>query len=152
VEAKMADVGKHFLKDVRTMQEEMDLLFDHFYRMKQFPILASRRLWRPPTDVLETENEVVITMEVAGMSQQDFSIALNENLLTISGNRKFHPGNDKAFFRNMEINSGEFERNFQLPESIDPEGVSATYRQGFLIIRIGKRVDKKSKPKEIKVE
>jgi len=133
----MADLGKHFLKDVRTMQEEMDLLFDHFYRMKQFPILASRRLWRPPTDVLETENEVIITMEVAGI---------------ISGCRKFHPTNHKAFYRNMEINSGEFERNFQLPESIDPEGVSATYRQGFLVINVDKRIDKKSKPKEIKVE
>ncbi len=86
------------------------------------------------------------------MSQEDFSIALNDNLLTISGSRKFHLANDKAFYRNMEVNSGEFERNFQLPESIDPEGVSATYRQGFLIIRIKKRVDKKSRPKEIKVE
>lgn len=148
----MADLEKHFLKDVRRMQEEMDLLFDHFYRMKQFPILASRRLWRPPTDVLETDAEVVITMEVAGMSQEDFSIALNDNLLTISGTRKPHPANDKALYRNMEINSGEFERNFELPDSIDPEGVSATYRAGFLVVTITKRVDKKSKTREIKVE
>ena len=70
----MDDFKKDFLKDVKHIQEEMDLLFDHFYKMRHSPVLTSRRLWRPPTDVFETEKEMVVLLEMAGMRQKDFSI------------------------------------------------------------------------------
>jgi HSP20 family protein len=144
------DIKKNILKDVKRIQEEMDLLFDHFYKIRHSPLLTSKRLWRPPTDVFETENEVVILMELAGMKQKDFSIALQDNILTIKGDRKERSWPEKMTYRNMEINYGMFERNIYLPEDINPKEVSANYQDGYLVIKILKK--KRKKGKEIKIE
>lgn len=144
------DIKKDILKDVKRMQEEMDLLFDHFYKIRHSPVLTAKRLWRPPTDVFETPNEVVILVEVAGMKQKDFSITLSENILTIRGDRKEKAQLTRTTYRNMEINYGIFERNIYLPEDVDPKGVSANYKDGYLEIKVSKK--KKKKGKEIKIE
>jgi HSP20 family protein len=144
------DIKKNILKDVKRIQEEMDLLFDHFYKIRHSPLLTSKRLWRPPTDVFETENEVVILMELAGMKQKDFSITLQDNILTIKGDRKERSWPEKMTYRNMEINYGMFERNIYLPEDINPKEVSANYQDGYLVIKILKK--KRKKGKEIKIE
>jgi HSP20 family protein len=148
----MDDLKKDFLKDVRHIQEEMDLLFDHFYKMRHSPVLTSRRLWRPPTDVFETENEVVVLLEIAGMRQKDFSITLSDDVLTVKGERNEKAEPSKTGYRNKEINFGMFERNIYLPENLDPEDINASYRGGFLEIIIKKKKGKKSKAKEIKIE
>jgi HSP20 family protein len=148
----MDDSKKDFLKDVRHIQEEMDLLFDHFYKMRHSPVLTSRRLWRPPTDVFETENEVVVLLEIAGMRQKDFSITLSDDILTVKGERNEKAEPSKIGYRNKEINFGMFERNIYLPENLDPEDINASYREGFLEIIIKKKKGRKSKAKEIKIE
>ncbi|HVP36142.1 MAG TPA: Hsp20/alpha crystallin family protein [Terriglobales bacterium] len=148
----MDDFKKDFFKDVRHIQEEMDLLFDHFYKMRHSPVLTSKRLWRPPTDVFETEGEVVILLEVAGMKQKDFSITLSDDILTVKGERKEKIDPSITSFRNKEINFGMFERNIYLPENINPEEIAAAYKDGFLEITIKKRRGKKGKAKEIAIE
>lgn len=148
----MDDLKKDFLKDVRHIQEEMDLLFDHFYKMRHSPVLTSRRLWRPPTDVFETENDVVVLLEIAGMRQKDFSITLSDDILTVKGERNERTEPSKIGYRNKEINFGMFERNIYLPEDLDPEGINASYREGFLEIIIKKKKSRKIKAKEIKIE
>jgi HSP20 family protein len=146
----MGDFKKDILKDVKRIQEEMDLLFDHIYKVRYSPVLTAKRLWRPPTDVFETESEVVILSEVAGMKRSDFSITLSENILTIKGERKERAHPSRTYYRNMEINYGMFERNIYLPEDVDPKAISANYRNGYLEIRIQKKKIKKGK--EIKIE
>jgi HSP20 family protein len=148
----MDDLKKDILKDVRRIQEEMDLLFDHFYKIRHSPVLTAKRLWRPPTDVLETENQVVVLVEVAGMTQKDLNVTLSDNVLVIRGDRREKALAQKAFYRNMEINYGTFERNIYLPESVDPQNVRAEYRDGFLEIRLEKKEGKRSKAEEIKIE
>jgi HSP20 family protein len=146
----MSDFKKDILKDVKRIQEEMDLLFDHFYRTRHSPVLTAKRLWRPPTDVFETESEVVILSEVAGMKRSDFSISLSNNILTLKGERKEESCQSRTHYRNMEINYGMFERNIYLPEDVDPNGISANYRNGYLEIKVQKK--KRKKGKEIKIE
>ena len=148
----MDDFKKDFLKDVRHIQEEMDLLFDHFYKMRHSPVLTSKRLWRPPTDVFETESEVIVLLEIAGMKQKDFSITLSDDILTVKGERKEKTEPSITSFKNKEINFGMFERNIYLPENIDPEEIAAAYKEGFLEITIKKRKGKKAKVKEIEIE
>jgi HSP20 family protein len=148
----MDDLGKNILKDVRRIQEEMDLLFDHFYKIRYSPVLTAKRLWRPPTDVFETEHQVVVLMEIAGMKQQDLNVTLSDNVLVIRGDRQEKASAHKTFYRNMEINYGMFERNIYLPEAIDPQNVRAEYREGFLEIRLDKKKGKRSETKEIKIE
>ena len=148
----MDDLKKGILKDVRRIQEEMDLLFDHFYKIRHSPLLTAKRLWRPPTDVFETEDQVVVVAEIAGMKQKDVNVTFSNNVLVIRGERKARALAHKTFYRKMEINYGTFERNIYLPEVIDPKSVKADYRDGFLEIRLDKKKGKSSKAKEIKIE
>jgi HSP20 family protein len=148
----MDDFKKAILKDVRRIQEEMDLLFDHFYKIRHSPVLTAKRLWRPPIDVFETENQVVILVEIAGMKKKDLNVTLTDNVLVIRGDRQEKTLAHKTFYRNMEINYGMFERNIYLPESIDPDSVRAEYQDGYLEIRLDKKEGKRSKAKEIKIE
>lgn len=148
----MNDLKKDILKDVRRIQEEMDLLFDPFYKIRHSPVLTAKRLWRPPTDVFETEDQVVVLVEIAGMKQKDLNVIISDNVLIIRGDRHEKTLAHKTFYRNMEINYGMFERNIYLPESTEPQDVRAEYRDGFLEIRLDKKEGKRSKTKEIKIE
>lgn len=148
----MDDIKKDILKDVRRIQEEMDLLFDHFYKIRHSPILTAKRLWRPPTDVFETENHVVVLMEIAGMRQKDLNVTLSDNVLVIRGDRQERTMSHKTFYRNMEINYGTFERNIYLPESTDSENVKAEYKNGFLEIKLDKKEGKRSEVRDVKIE
>lgn len=144
--------GEDILKDVRRIQEEMDLLFDHFYKLRHSPVLTARRIWRPPTDVFETDEEIVVLMEIAGMRQPDLSVTLFRDVLIIRGERKEKTPSGKTVYQNMEINHGPFERTIRVHEPIDPDNIKATYKAGFLEIRIPKKQGKDSREQEIKIE
>ena len=102
-------------------------------------------VWRPPTDVYETEEAIVIRVEIAGMREQDFSVALEDRTLTIRGVRS-DPTERRAFYQ-MEIPFGEFSTEVELPAPIVNEGVEAVYRDGFLLITLPK-----ARPQHIQVE
>lgn len=148
----MADFKKDIFRDMRKIQEEMDVLFDHFYKVRHSPVLTTRRLWRPPTDVIETVNEVIILVEIGGMKQKDLNISLSDKTLVIRGERKEKEVKDISCYRSMEINYGMFERNIYLPETADTKSISATYKDGFLEIKINKEEAQKLKGKQIKIE
>jgi len=132
----MSDFKKDLMQDMRQMQEEMDLLFDQLSNWRKTP--ASNRLWRPPTDVWETDSEVVVLVELAGMKLSDVTLTLKENILTVKGDRQPRFAREDCCFRNMEISRGRFERNIFLPETIDPDGIKARYREGFLEVTVPK--------------
>jgi HSP20 family protein len=142
----MADFKKDIFRDMRKIQEEMDILFDHFYKVRHSPVLTARRLWRPPTD------EVIILVEVGGMKQKDLSISLADKILVIRGERKERDIKNISGYRSMEINYGMFERNIYLPDVVDTGSIKANYKDGLLEIRINKKKDEKIKGKQIKVE
>jgi len=148
----MDDFKKDILKDVHRIQEEMDLLFDHFYKLRHSPVLTDRRIWRPPTDVFETEEEIVVRMEIAGMKQQDLHVTLSCDLLIIRGERRGKASTGKTVYQNMEINCGPFERNIRLSEPMDPDNIKATYKDGFLEIKIPQRQGKITQAKETIIE
>jgi len=148
----MDDFKKDILKDVRRIQEEMDLLFDHFYKLRHSPVLTARRIWRPPADVFETETEIVILMEIAGMKHRDLNVTLSHDVLIIRGERKGKSSTGRTVYQNMEINYGPFERNIRLHEPIDQDNIRAVYRDGFLEIRIPKKRGKTSEAREIQIE
>jgi len=101
-------------------------------------------IWRPPTDVFETEDAIVIRVEIAGMREQDFSVALEARTLTIRGVRS-DPTGRRAFYQ-MEIPFGEFSTEVELPAPIVSESVEAVYRDGFLQITLPK-----ARPQHIQV-
>jgi HSP20 family protein len=94
------------------------------------------KIWRPPTDVYETDDCVVVKVEIAGMEEDDFSISLDAKRLIISGIRRDPAA--KLGYQQMEILYGHFETDVHLPRAIDADQIEATYRNGFLHIRLPK--------------
>jgi HSP20 family protein len=89
-------------------------------------------IWTPPTDVYETAENLVIKVEVAGMREEDFEVAVENQLLKIVGNRPDR--NERRAYHQMEIRFGKFEIAVGLPDTIDLEGAVAEYKDGFLMI------------------
>ena len=100
--------------------------------------------WRPPTDVYESEETLVVRVEIAGMREEDFAIQLNGRILTIRGARQDLP--ERRAFHQMEIRFGEFSIDLELPFQIDSEQVQATYSNGFLRVQLPK-----ARPRQIPI-
>jgi len=103
----------------------------------------------PPVDIYEDEHSVQLKLEVPGIDQKDLDVKVENNVLTVSGERKFEKEEKEENFRRLERRYGSFTRSFTLPNTVNPEDVSADYNNGVLKIRLGKRAE--AKPKQIKV-
>ena len=90
--------------------------------------------WKPPTDVFELEDVILVRVEIAGMKEEDFSISYHKTLLNLKGFRK----DDLPIrsFQQMEIIFSEFNYNVQIPQPIDSQKISAEYKEGFLLISL----------------
>ena len=89
-------------------------------------------VWTPPTDVYETEANLIVKVEVAGMREENFEVVVEEQVLLIRGNRTDQ--NERRAYHQMEIRSGKFEIAIGLPSGIDLDQASAQYNQGFVAI------------------
>lgn len=101
-------------------------------------------LWRPATDLFEMEDRYVVRVEVAGMSEKDFSISMDENVLSIRGTRP--DSGERRAFHQMEIQYGDFITQVELPTNIERDRVEAEYQDGFLRV-----VLPKAQPKQIRI-
>jgi HSP20 family protein len=126
------------MKDIRYLQETMERLLSDFSSLKTPLVLAKESVWRPLTDVYETDRELVIRMDVAGMDQQDFDLTLSGRVLTIRGVRRDPTPTAKKHFHKMEISLGPFERNIEVPARLQISSLEAHYDNGYLLVRIGK--------------
>ncbi len=102
-------------------------------------------VWSPPTDMYETEDNFVVRVEIAGMREEDFEVAVENNILMISGNRT--DLNERRGYHQMEIRFGKFEIAVEIPVPVEIESAVAEYKDGFLLILLPK-----TNPKQVKVE
>lgn len=93
-------------------------------------------VWRPPTDVYETEENVIVKMEIAGMRDEDIEVAVHDDILVVSGERSDSP--ERKAYHQMEIPFGKFSVAIELPAQVEIEQATAEYRDGFLTIRLPK--------------
>lgn len=103
---------------------------------RQWSVSYPGRMWRPPTDVYETRDALVVRMEIAGMSEDDFDITFADGRLTVRGVR--HDREEKLGYHQMEIPYGEFGAEIHLAIPIRAEAITASYQNGFLIITLPK--------------
>ncbi len=115
------------------------------YMIVNWRVTSRPRAWRPPTDVYEHDDRFIVRVEIAGMNENDFSISLDQNVLTIKGARAEDTSERRAYHQ-MEINFGEFATAVEIQVPIDPERVRAEYSNGFLIVTLPK-----AQPKIIKI-
>jgi HSP20 family molecular chaperone IbpA len=138
------------LDDIERMEVEMDRLFDEVIPPRRWLPLRHIRTWRPPTDVYETDNCVVVKVEIAGMKEGDFTISLSSRNLVITGARhdpvaevqastlRAEPQGEALSYQQMEIRYGEFKTEVYLPWAIVGDKIEATYENGFLKVILPK--------------
>lgn len=103
----------------------------------------------PPVDIYSDEQSLILKLEVPGVNEQDLNVSVENNTLTIQGERKFEKEEKEENFHRIERRYGSFSRTFKLPSTIDADKVEASYDKGILKITLGKKAE--AKPRQIKV-
>jgi HSP20 family protein len=135
-------------REVATLQDRMNRMFnDQFGALTRDESLTGSFV--PPVDVYEDENSIQVRLEVPGVEEKDIDIQLENNVLTIRGERKFEKEEKEENFHRIERRYGSFTRSFTMPSTVNPEAVQADYDKGVLKIQLPKRAE--AKPKQIKV-
>jgi HSP20 family protein len=124
------------------------LFEDAFSRMLSEP--SSNRPWSPSVDIYETENELVLKADLPDVDQKNIDVRVENQTLTISGERNFEKQESAKGYHRIERNYGQFSRSFAVPQTFDTEKISAGYRNGVLTVTLPKK--EAAKPKQIKVE
>ncbi len=130
--------------------DELEVYFNEVAHGRPVGFVGSLK-WKPPTDVYETEDAVVVHMDIAGMRAGDFHVELADSILTISGERLARR-EGKRHYHAMEIQIGPFERRLRIPAPVDPDSVHASYEAGFLEVRLRKVTPRRSGTHSVKVE
>jgi HSP20 family protein len=147
----MLELRRDWSELVINLQREMEQLMDDFATRKPPVVRFSPRTWEPSVDVYETENEVVILIELAGVKEDEIEVAVDNKIVTIRGDRKDIKRGIRRTYSQMEILWGPFERNIPLTTNVDVSQVKAYYESGFLEIVLPKLNDDKYRQVNIKV-
>src|ERR1700676_392175 len=136
-------------REFTTLQDRMNRLFrDSFGPEAQDQSLATSG-FAPPVDVYEDEHNITLKIEVPGIDEKDIDVRIENNTLTVHGERKFEKEEKEENFRRVERQYGSFTRSFNLPNTVDHENVQADYDKGVLKVKLAKKAE--AKPKQIKV-
>ena len=136
-------------RDLMTMQDRMTRLFDEtLSRLLKEEV--PQRVWSPPVDILEREDEVVLKVDLPEMNQNEIEIKVEEDTLIIQGERKFIKETSSVNYLQIERPYGTFQRTFAVPRMIDRERIKAAYKDGVLQVVLPKR--REAHPKQIVVE
>jgi HSP20 family protein len=137
-------------RELAHMQHRINRIFGNAYRDSDD--VLSRGDWMPPVDIFENENhEIVLKAELPGIKREDIDIRVENNLLTIRGERKReHETKDEAYHR-VERTYGAFSRSFSLPSSVDTEHVNADFKDGVLTVTLPAREEAKPRQVQVKV-
>jgi HSP20 family protein len=129
------------VRELNTIQSEMNRLFNTFFDSPTpgsgAPSHTQRR-WIPAMDLVETADEFVLRADLPGLTEQDVNIEVEDNVLTVSGERKAEHEERKEGYYRVERSSGSFSRSLTLPKGVDPESVKAGFENGVLEVRIPK--------------
>src|SRR5713101_206415 len=135
-------------REFSTLQDRMNRLFRETQGNSQEEPLTSSS-FAPAVDVYEDEHNVTLKIEVPGIDEKDIDVRIENNTLTVHGERKIEKEEKEENYRRIERQYGSFTRTFTLPTTVDTESVSANYEKGVLKVKLAKKAE--AKPKQIKV-
>jgi HSP20 family protein len=136
-------------RDLMAMQDRMTRLIDETFSRIWKEDMA-QGVWSPPVDILERGDEVVVKVDLPGVTQNEIDIRVEEGTLTIQGERKFVKESSDENYVQIERPYGTFRRTFSIPRTIDQESIKASYKDGVLRIILPRRQE--IQPKQIVVE
>ena len=123
-------------------------LEDAFNRLFNEP--QSNRPWAPAVDLYETEHDLVLKADLPAVNSKDIDVRVENQTLTISGERKFDQQEAGKGYHRIERSYGHFSRSFSVPNTFDTENISAAYENGVLTVKLPKK--EAAKPRQIKIE
>jgi HSP20 family protein len=136
-------------RELSTLQNRINRAFRESYREGGQDESLTTSSFAPAVDIYEDEHNVTLKIEVPGIDEKDINVNLENNTLTVHGERKIEKEEKEENYRRVESQYGSFTRTFTLPTTVDSEKVSATYDKGVLKIALPKKAE--AKPKQIKV-
>ncbi|MGQ9800421.1 MAG: Hsp20/alpha crystallin family protein [Candidatus Saccharicenans sp.] len=137
-------------RDIMVLRDRMNRLFEDLVSSPKFEdtdIIQST--WSPAVDIYETENELVLTAELPGVEEKDIEIKVEDNTLSLKGERKFEKETREENYHRIERAYGSFYRSFSLPQYVDQDKISAEYENGLLKIHMPKKPE--VKPRKVKI-
>ena len=146
----MALVRWEPVRELQSMQQEMNRLFDSFFDAPATRNSGPRR-WVPAVDLVEHDDRFVLRADLPGLSESDVKIEVADDVLTVSGERRFEHEDRKEGFYRLERGAGAFSRSVTLPEGVDPENIEASFDKGVLEVSIPKPEQRKPRRVEISV-
>ena len=139
------------VRELGTIQNEMNRLFNTFFDTPTHSNGSTYRRWVPAMDLVESDGEYVLRADLPGLSEGDVKIEVEDRVLTISGERKSETEDRKEGYYRIERSYGSFARSLTLPEGVDSDAVKANFENGVLEVRIPKPEARKPKKVEITV-
>ncbi len=134
--------------ELQSIQNQIGRMFDPSVGQNEEGALM-RGSWTPPVDVAEEGDHLILKAELPGMREEDIEIEFENGLLTLKGERSFESEKTERNYHRIERSYGKFVRSFNLPRSVDAEGISANYENGVLEVTIPKREE--AKPRQIRI-
>jgi HSP20 family protein len=142
-------MSRYYPRDVSTLRDEMDRMFRTFVGGDTGESPSTAGAWSPALDVREDEEGFTLHVELPGVSPEDIEITLEENVLTITGERRFYDESEGEGFRRIERRFGRFHRAVRLPDRVDGDRVEARSDGGILTVHVPKADE--AKPRRIEV-
>src|ERR1039458_4701016 len=136
-------------REFSTIQDRMNRLFRDSYGDEGREEALTNTAFAPPVDVYEDEHNVTLKIEVPGIDEKDIDVRIENNTLTVHGERKFEKDEKEENYRRVERQYGSFTRTFTLPSTVNHDNVQADYDKGVLKVKLAKKAE--AKPKQIKV-
>jgi HSP20 family protein len=146
----MAIVRWDPFRDVAALQDRINRIFnDSFGRSRDLDDEVSLYDWRPPVDIYETNDGIVLKVELPGVNKDDVSVEVKDNVLTLKGERLLDPEIKDEHYYRKERSFGKFNRSFSLQEPIKPHLIKAGFKDGVLTVEVPR--PEEEKPKQITV-
>ncbi len=142
-----------FPSDVLSMRKEFDRLFDSFFHGDTTDATSAfTSAWIPAVDIAERENDFVVKMELPGVAKEDVRITMQDDILTIRGEKKQEKESKGSEFRRVERSYGSFQRSFTLPASVKAGEIDASFSDGVLHVTLPKAEEARPKQIDVKVK
>ena len=136
-------------RDLRSLQDEVNRLFSSSFTRSFDDEGIARGSWNPQVDIYENKEQIVLEAELPGMKREDFDLTVENNVLTLRGERRFEKKSEGDNFHRVERSYGSFSRSFTLPQTVSGEGATAEYSNGVLRVALPKREETKARRIEI---
>ena len=136
-------------RDLRALQDEVNRLFSSSLTREFGDEGIARGAWAPTVDIYENKDQIVLEAELPGMNREDFELTVENNVLTLRGERRFEKKDETDNYHRVERAYGTFTRSFTLPQTVSGEGATAEYKNGVLRVTLQKREE--VKPRRIEI-